>query len=55
MNDSLVICKEHFENFGENVWWILCVPYTMKYNSTEEDVMDEGYSEMEDENRLLWS
>jgi len=27
--------------------------HDVKYNSTEEDVMDEGYSEMEDENRLL--
>lgn len=54
MNDSLVICKEHFEEFwGQRLVNTMRALHDVKYNSTEEDVMDEGYSEMEDENRLL--
>ena len=54
LNDSLVICKEHFEEFwGQRLVNTMRALHDVKYNSTEEDVMDEGYSEMEDENRLL--
>ena len=57
MNDSLVICKEHFEEFwGQRLVNTMRALHDVKYNSADEDkedVMDEDDSEMEDENRLL--